>query len=176
MVEKDSIPLTLIPFEKGRVRTVVDEEDVTLDEVALDEVAFEEVVLDDVADDAFDEVTLEDVADDVFDDDVLEDVLDEDDFEEDGLEEPFSEDTSPEVVVSLDGSDASEEPSLTFELPDRLPPIDDLRDEESPSAVLSAQEHTEKRIGIEVIMQNSRKSNDLFIKQHSFLLQLLYNN
>ena len=137
------------------MRTVVDEEDVTLDEVALDEVAF-------------DEVTLEDVADDVLDDDVLEDVLDEDDFEEDGLDGSFSVDTSPEVVVSLDGSDTSEEPSLTFELPDRLPPIDDLRDEESPSAVLSAQEHTEKRIGIEVIMQNIRRSNDLFIKA-SFL-------
>ena len=133
------------------MRTVVDEEDVTLEEVTFDEVAF-------------DEVTLEDVADDVLDDDVLEDVFDEVALEEDVLDGSFSKDTSPEVVVSLDGSDASEEPSLTFELPDRLPPIDDLRDEESPSAVLPVQEHTEKRIGIEVIMQNIRRSNDLFIK------------
>ncbi len=135
-------------------------EDATLDEVTFDEVTFEEVVLDDVADDVFDDVAF----DDVLDDDVLEDVLDEDDFEEDGVDGPFSEDTSPEAAVSLEGSPASEEPYVLFELPDRLLPIDDLSDDESSLAVLLAQEHTESSISIEAIMQNIRRSNDLFIK------------
>lgn len=150
-VEKDSKPLTLMPFEKGRVGTLTVVDDVTLDEVTFEDVTLDEIVLDDVADEVLDEFTLEDVFDEVA-------------LEEDGLDGLFSEDTSPEVAVSLDGSEASEEPSAAFELPDRLPPIDDLSDEESPSAVLPVQEHTEKRIGIEAIMQNIRRNNDLFIK------------
>ena len=141
-------------------------EEVTLEEVTFDEVAFEEVVLEDVADEVLDEVAF----DDALDDDVLEDVFDED---EDGLDGSFSEDTSSEVAVSFEVSDASEEPSVTFELPDRMLAIEDLFDDASPFAELSAQEQTDSKIGVATTRLRIRKITELFININSLLNGLL---
>ena len=66
-------------------------------------------------------------------------------------------------ALTLDGSDASEEPSVTFELPDRTLAIEDLFDDVSPFAVLSAQEHTDSKIGVATTTQRIRKTIGFFI-------------
>ena len=70
--------MTLMPFEKGRVRTVVEEDEVVLDEVF--EEVFEEA-LEEVLDEAFDEV-----------------------FEDEPSEVTDSDEVSPEVAVSSEVS------------------------------------------------------------------------
>ena len=149
-----------MPFEKGRLRTVVEEEEVVFDDV-----------LDDVFDDVLDDV-LDEAADDVFDEVAFEDEL----FEVTDSDEASSEvAVSSEVSVSLEGSSALEEPPKIIELPNRLPAIDDLFDDALPVAELSAQEQTDSKIGVATAMHRMRKNKAFFIKHTILSLTLLYN-
>ena len=133
-------------------------EDVTLEEVTLEEVTFDEVT--------FDEVTFDEVADDVFDEDSLDEAA------KDVSEDVISEEASPDKAASLD---AAEESAIS-ELPDRVPPIEDLLEVEAPLSVSAVHEQTDIKTGIATEMQRMRRNKDFFIISRSFLLRYYITN